>query len=276
LDGVPHATTLAPGAAVALAADRFYEPGRNVLVEPAPLTYVASALGGEVAWETGGSSQKLMQEKIGFEFQNPRLAPMGFEAIDWVSELRPSLVDLEAWPRVGASLRASDALVTSLASYLDPENLEEDRSLAARCLLALGDARLVAESFDDEAFQKFWPSHLAELRSAASRSPAGAERVFLAFTEKYDRGNGSNLFELVRGFPPEALGEGPEEFAQGPAPERLLPLLESQKLADRVLASLALEEVATLPASVQYDPTDPLTKRRSAVGRVRRLLAPPR
>jgi hypothetical protein len=217
---------------------------------------------------------KLSQEKLAFEEVNLRAAPEGFESVEWVRDLILTPEDNEAWPRLGVSIRAPGSLATNLAMAVEPENLEEIRSLAARCLLALGDAEPIVVSFGEDEFEKFWPLHLAELHSAVSRGGASAERVYVAFAQKHGPGNGDKLFRLVQGFSAEEVGDEP--LTAGPVFELLLPMIESGALADRVLAKLALVESTNVAAAEEFDPSRSPRLQRKALALIRRQLSPTR
>lgn len=263
LDGESHEATLAPGAAMAVAADRFHQPGSETLTGSPPLAYAVSALGGgEVTWKSGTGVETHSQPKESFDDQNLDLAPSGFKTLAWVEALPLSAPDAQAGPRLATWMRsdqAPEALLREVAA--DPEGFPEDRSLAARSLLALGDGAALVASFRDPEFSKHWRTHLDAARAASARGTDGARVVFSAFEGKFDRNVGASLFDATKGFSAAAIGADGEEFAAGPAVARLLELLESPELADRVLGKLLLEEVAVLPADVVFDPAGSTTLR---------------
>lgn len=245
IDAIDYTLTLQPGARVAIAADRFFEPGRPMLSDPAPMVAIAHALGGESSWRTSTSERtSAMPAPLFFVSGSLSGAPAGFRNPTWVTAVELSDADLESSPYVAGQVEG--VVLPQLMTLADAKNSRETRdvvSLAGRCSAALMQPDSLVASFGDKAQADEWQRHLDVLRQMASRSARGAEVVRQAFIEKYGSAGGGALFEVVQGFTPAQVGGDAAAVQGGVIPGKLLPMLESEDLATRVLGSIALFEL---------------------------------
>lgn len=245
IDAIDYTLTLKPGARVAIAADRFFEPGRPMLSDPAPMVAIAHALGGESSWKTSTSERtSAMPAPLFFVSGSLSGAPAGFRDPAWVTAVEMTDADLESSPYVAGQVEG--VVLPQLLALADAKNSRETRdvvSLAGRCSAALMQPDALVASFGDKAQADEWQRHLDVLRQMASRSARGAEAVRQAFIEKYGSAGGGALFEVVQGFTPAQVGGDAAAVQGGVIPGKLLPMLESEDLATRVLGSMSLFEL---------------------------------
>jgi hypothetical protein len=245
IDAIDYTLTLKPGARVAIAADRFFEPGRPMLSDPAPMVAIAHALAGESSWKTSTSERtSAMPAPLFFVSGSLSGAPTGFRDPAWVTAVEMTDADLESSPYVAGQVEG--VVLPQLLALADAQNSRETRdvvSLAGRCSAALMLPDALVASFGDKAQADDWQRHLDVLRQMASRSARGAEAVRQAFVEKYGSAGGGALFEIVQGFTPAQVGGDATTVQGGVIPGKLLPMLESEDLATRVLGSMALFEL---------------------------------
>lgn len=245
IDAIDYTLTLQPGARVAIAADRFFEPGRPMLSDPAPMVAIAHALAGESSWKTSTSERtSAMPAPLFFVSGSLSGAPTSFRDPAWVTAVEMSDADLESSPYVARQVEG--VVLPQLLALADAKNSRETRdvvSLAGRCSAALMLPDALVASFGDKAQADEWQRHLDVLRQMASRSARGAEAVRQAFVEKYGSAGGGALFEIVQGFTPAQVGSDAAAVQGGVIPGKLLPMLESEDLATRVLGSMALFEL---------------------------------
>jgi hypothetical protein len=171
-------------------------------------------------------------------------APTSFRDPAWVTAVEMSDADLESSPYVAGQVEG--VVLPQLMMLADAKNSRETRdvvSLAGRCSAALMQPDALVASFGDKAQADEWQRHLDVLRQMASRSSRGAEAVQQAFIEKYGSAGGGALFEIVQGFTPAQVGSDATAVQGGVIPGKLLPMLESEDLATRVLGSIALFEL---------------------------------
>jgi hypothetical protein len=245
INAVDYTLRLNPGASVAIAADRFYEPGRPMLADAAPMVAIAHALDGDATWKTPtGERTSAMPAPLFYVSGSISGAPQGFRDPAWVTSVALSDADLESSPYVAG--KVNEIVAPQLMAIADAKNSRETRdvvSLASRCAAALMQPDALAASFEDKAQADDWQRHLDTLRQMASRSVRGAEAVRTAFVEKYGDAGGGALFELVQGFTPSQVGDDKAAVEAGVIPSKLLPTLDSEDLATRVLGSLSLFEL---------------------------------
>jgi hypothetical protein len=245
IDAIDYTLTLKPGARVAIAADRFFEPGRPMLSDPAPMVAIAHALAGESSWKTSTSERtSAMPAPLFFVSGSLSGAPTRFRDPAWVTAVEMTDADLESSPYVAGQVEG--VVLPQLLALADAQNSRETRdvvSLAGRCSAALMLPDALVASFGDKAQADDWQRHLDVLRQMASRSARGAEAVRQAFVEKYGSAGGGALFEIVQGFTPAQVGGDATAVQGGVIPGKLLPMLESEDLATRVLGSMALFEL---------------------------------
>jgi hypothetical protein len=245
IDAIDYTLTLKPGGRVAIAADRFFEPGRPMLSDPAPMVAIAHALAGESSWKTSTSERtSAMPAPLFFVSGSLSGAPTRFRDPAWVTAVEMTDADLESSPYVAGQVEG--VVLPQLLALADAQNSRETRdvvSLAGRCSAALMLPDALVASFGDKAQADDWQRHLDVLRQMASRSARGAEAVRQAFVEKYGSAGGGALFEIVQGFTPAQVGGDATAVQGGVIPGKLLPMLESEDLATRVLGSMALFEL---------------------------------
>ena len=103
----------------------------------------------------------------------------------------------------------------------------EVRSLAARCLGALGQYDALWNELISDKQYSYWDEAVDGLRDAISRSPEGAKEV-LDSIERLKKRNSSDLFRMLRGYDAAQLEEG--------GGTQLVDFLEHEDLEMRVLA----------------------------------------
>ncbi len=245
IDSIDYTLELSPGASVAIAADRFYDPGRPMLEDAAPMVAIAHTLSGDATWKTPTSERTSARPAPLFYVSGSLSgAPEGFRDPEWVTSVAVSDADLESSPYVAGQVEG--VVLPQLLAMADPTTSRETRdvvSLAGRCAAALMQPDALVASFEDKAQADEWQRHLDALRQVASRSTRGAEVVRQAFVEKYGATGGGALFEVVQGFTPDQVGDDAASVQAGVVPGKLLPMLDSEDLATRVLGSLALFEL---------------------------------
>jgi hypothetical protein len=275
IDAVDYTLTLKPGAQVAIAADRFYDAGRPMLEDPAPMVAIAHALAGDSVWKTPNSERSSAMPAPLF-FVSGRLtgAPDGFRDPAWVTDVAVSDADRESAPYVASQIREGSA-VAQLMALANAKNSNETRdvvSLASRCCAAMKQLDALVASFEDKAQADEWGRHLDTLRQTASRSVAGAEAVRKALVDKYDEAGGGALFAVVQGFTADQVGGDAAAVQAGVIPTTLLPMVESEDLATRVLGTTALFELIEHRASAKDLAAGDRTERRRFVRRLERDL----
>lgn len=271
VDGLTHRVTLGPDAALAIEADRFYRPGELSDEAAQPLVAIANGLSGTIAWTSKGVDMKFSKPKQWYvSGESSMHAPAGFGDPSWTEAMALSPPDQFAAPAVSEAIDPARPVWPQLME-LAAEPYREVRSLAGRASLALGHPEPMVDSFRQPEESAAWRSNLVALRQSASRSPERMAQIERAFAEKYGPAAAGDLVELVVGFGPEEIGADAAALSQGAVPNVIVPLLESEDLASRVLASLVLEE-SVQPLERPYDPLDTLRKRARAVQVLTRLI----
>lgn len=264
IDGVSHAATLGVGARMAIAADRFHQIARDTRSGSPQLVVVAHSFGGEVTWESEGATQIFTEPKETFYVENFGSAPPEFVDTAWIDSLEVSIRDQEASPRMATAILNGPDLLETLTSVAQADRFGESRSLASRCALALGDPDPLVNSFKDELSEPYWKLHWASLRASCARGQQAADAVFASFAAAYGRLAGAEFFKFLAGIPADEIGQSPEQVAVGLVPVAIVPKLESNDLASRVMGSLALDE-AIEPIRRPFNPTARATDRRSSL-----------
>lgn len=252
--GIPYQATLGPNAVLAIAADRPFKPGHPILEVATPLVAMAHGLAGKIEWES---------DDVGLTTNKPRpwviagdengQVPTSVSDPSWVDELKITPADGYASPELARAVQPELPIWPQLMQIAGEERFGEIRSLANRCSLPLGHPDRLVESFREAKEEAFWEANLSELRQAASRDTAQAGEVQRVFAEAFGERTSEELIDLLIGFEPEEVGLDAESVAGGVITEFVLPALQSEDLATRVLASLILKETIE-PLDRPYKP----------------------
>lgn len=272
IDSVPYAATLGPGAVLAIAADRPYEPGHPSLEVRAPLVAMAHGLAGTIEWSSADVGLKTTKPRpwiiVGDEAAR---IPAALSDAGWVDRLEVSPADGYAQPELARALMTGEPVWPQLLVIAGEESFQEVRSLAARAAAAVGHPDPLVDSFRLAKESARWRDNLRRLRETASRSVAQAGEIQRVFGEMFGERTAEELIDLVVGFRDEEVGFEAEAVSQGVLPEVVMPALKSDDLATRVLASLVLED-AIEPMERPYRPLDSARKRLQAIRRVEKQL----
>lgn len=252
--GIPYQATLGPNAVLAIAADRPFKPGHPILEVATPLVAMAHGLAGKIEWES---------DDVGLTTNKPRpwviagdengQVPTSVSDPSWVDELKITPADGYASPELARAVQPELPIWPQLMQIAGEERFGEIRSLANRCSLPLGHPDRLVESFREAKEEAFWEANLSELRQAASRDTAQAGEVQRVFAEAFGERTSEELIDLLIGFEPEEVGLDAESVSGGVITEFVLPALQSEDLATRVLASLILKETIE-PLDRPYKP----------------------
>ncbi|MEQ8849213.1 hypothetical protein [Botrimarina sp.] len=264
IDGVTYRATLGPSAVLAIEADRFFQPGELSEEAAQPLVAIAHGLSGTIGWSSKGVDLKISKPKQWYVTgESNSYTPDDFGDPSWIEALEVSPPDLFAAPAIAEAIDPAKPVWPQLME-LAAEPYREVRSLAGRTSLALGHPEPLVESFRQPSESAAWRSNLDALRRAASRSTEKMAEIERVFAEKYGPAAAGDLVELLVGFSRDEVGADAEALARGAVPNVILPILESEDLASRVLASLVLEE-SVEPLDRPYDPLDTMRKRARAL-----------
>lgn len=172
---------------------------------------------------------------------------------NWTAGSKMRNIDRDALLDLEPLLTEERSLTLSLLEAA--KNRRTDiRSLAARCLAALGRFEPLVESLGDQKQHAHWPEHVAQLRAAVDQHPESSALV----TQALRRVTGPDadvLLDLLRSYNPLQLADG--------GAENLIDDLESDSIEVRVVAIEMLKHITGM--SQLYRADRPAAQRQVAV-----------
>jgi len=171
----------------------------------------------------------------------------------WTAGAKMRNIDRDALLDLEPLLTEDRSLTLSLLEAA--KNRRTDiRSLAARCLAALGRFEPLVESLGDQKQHAHWPEHVAQLRAAVDQHPESSALV----TQALRRVTGPDadvLLESLRSYNPLQLADG--------GAEQLIDELENESIEVRVVAIEMLKHITGM--SQLYRADRPAAQRQVAV-----------
>jgi hypothetical protein len=238
---------LGGSASLAVEVRRVFIPGSDFEGETSPTEVVWYLTSGSVEWP---SPEEGMQKIT---------APAAWKTVDGVDELPQPIEKLPPWidgeeitdmerrarTTLAKDLKSGEPVGLTLLELNDPRGggrRREVRTLAAESNLYVGVFEPFVKALSDSEQQRYWKSHLDNLREAMALSPTVAAQVREAFVNLRGQQAADDLMEMVRGYNEQDIGETREALQQG-AMVDLLGWLESDSLDYRVLAIYNLNQI---------------------------------
>lgn len=159
-----------------------------------------------------------------------------------------------------------------LLGFYENSRRREEKSLAAVCGTHVGQFVPFVQALADSQQQSNWDEHIEQLRAAMSRSTQAARLIHQTLTEQRGAALADDLFNMLRGYTPQQIGQTPEEVKRG-VTRQLIDWLEHDRLEYRVLAIYNLRKIYG-GKTLSYNPvkTEPSRQER-AVRQWRQRLA---
>lgn len=179
----------------------------------------------------------------------------------WVSGPKMRDIDRTALLELEPLLTQDRSLTLSLLEA-SKHRRTDVRSLAARCLAALGRYEPIIESLGDRKQHAHWSQHVAQLRSAVDQHPDSSALVAQSL-RRVTGPDADGLMRLLASYSPLQLADG--------GAEHLIDTLEDESLEVRVIAIETLKDITGM--SQLYRPDRPAAQRQVAVQKWRGRLA---
>lgn len=251
-------------AEAAIEVRREFIPGEDPMVTSAPTAIRIAVRRGKVGWSDpmrGGRGETLIGSGMLASFPpggEMELSDHPFPS--WSSPQPTGALERSAAEQLAGLAKIDRPLTLSLAE-LTQFRKTEVRSLAARCLGALGDHRSLWNELSDERQYSYWDEALDALRGAMVRSAEDALEVRRS-AEQLMKPEIGLLTQLLRGYDPSQLENG------GAA--ELVDALDHADLGVRVLAFENLRRITG--ATHNYRPEKPVESRKVSLMEWRRQL----
>lgn len=218
-------------------------------------------LQGEARWNSAEVAEGLLTplKELNVAPQQESIIPLE-DPVEWVMPKTSLAALLQERAAIQLQQLLSDSSRSILLGLREAafHRQREVAWLAQRSLASLGDVELVAAALDDSQRKAQWPEAIAELRSAAARSPEMAAAVQASCMRVYGE-DGPLVYEMLWRFPASGI---PVDEAMV-----LVDALEHPRLAVRVLAIWNLQQITGV--RMYYEPDSPAVRRRSSVERWR-------
>ena len=182
---------------------------------------------GRAVWQPGESKVEIPAKFVHVYVGNDPPETHGpFYPPDWIDKKSIKPIDREAASSLEKLINFERPLNLSLLEAMKDRRVEV-RSLAARCLSAIGEFEPILRELNDANQYSFWPSEFDAVRQALARSPETAVKIreTLGLLRAADA---KELYRLLWGYSDEQLARG--DSAQ------LVKYLEHDQLDVRVLA----------------------------------------
>jgi hypothetical protein len=154
--------------------------------------------------------------------------------------------------RVDEELSNNRPLAIQLQELFYEGRRAEDKALAARSSVYIGQFSPFVEALRDPEQRNAWSSLIQSLRDAMALSPESAEQVWKELVKQRGEEAAIDLYEMLCGYSKEEIGETPEQIQSGVIP-KLIDRLENDIPDYRVLAFYNLQEITG--KSLAYVPT---------------------
>lgn len=236
---------LASTAVLGLDIDRPFEPGRAVTETGGMVVGQFYAPEGGMVWR-GGRGAIAIEEPAQWTWESIEthgLAPESFAGdADWLNG--QSLDDFEQ--NVSRSIEKSfdteRPARQHLLEFYDTSRRREEKAVAAQCATHVWQFTPFVQALADTQQQPNWREHVRQLRLAMSRSPEAANLVREALVERRGAAVADDLFEMLRGYSPDQIGNNPDQIKTG-ITRQLIDWLDHDRLEYRVLAFHNLLEI---------------------------------
>jgi hypothetical protein len=227
LAGVRGLLTLVDAdSAVAISVKQFLPPGADPEDgPPIPVVEIFNTFG-RVTWdEADGSHSEIPAGHVRiYAGSDPPDTYGPFAPPDWIDARNLREIERQSAATLDRALSEDKPLSLSLVEALEQPRIEI-RSLAARCLVPLGEFEPLLNELNDPQQYSYWVYGFASLREAMQRGDHLEIKEVLERTRPVEAGD---LYRLLMGYSPEQLAKG--EAAT------LVRYLESEQMDIRVLA----------------------------------------
>lgn len=259
---------LSRGAAIAIEADRPFQPGIDPEEALAPMQADFYAPIGNVSW-TSNLGDISADRRGMWRLAGDSLSPLDAygDGAAWIENLQPTLLQREAKGDVERKLKPDEPIWSQLAEIATSRRREEV-ALAAICSVHVGFFDPFVAALNDANQKSAWEEEIETLRQAMSRSPKLAEGVRESL-ERIRESHAPALYEMLRGYTLQEIGQTKEERQNG-AIKKLIDWLESDQIDCRVLASHNLEQITGRRGV--FNPVGPERTRELAIARYRMRL----
>jgi hypothetical protein len=227
LSGIKGQLTLVDADSVlAIKVARWVPPGEDPEAAPGLLVIEMYNANGRATWQQGESKVDIPARHVHvYVGLDPPETHGPFFSPDWIDAKSVKTIDRDAAIALEKLVDFERPLNLSLQELTTKER--HVRSLAARCLAALGEFEPILRELADGNQYSFWPGEFETLQHALSHSPETAAKVrqTLSLLRSVDS---KELYRLLWGYSEEQLAQG--------AASQLVKLLEHDQMDMRVLA----------------------------------------
>jgi hypothetical protein len=227
LAGVRGLLTLVDAdSAVAISVKQVLLPGTNPEDEPPiPVVEIFNTFG-RVTWdEADGAHSEIPAGHVRiYAGSNPPDTYGPFAPPDWIDARNLREIERQSAATLDRALVEDKPLSLSLVEALEQPRIEI-RSLAARCLVPLGEFEPLLNELNDPQQYSYWVYGFATLREAMQRGDHLEIKEVLERTRPVEAGD---IYRLLMGYSPEQLAKGEAAI--------LVRYLESEQMDIRVLA----------------------------------------
>ena len=264
IDDMPQVFELARLAAVAVEVQRQFVPGMPIGEVASPSMAIVYATGKSVVRiEPDGTRLPLEAPS---QWQVSANGPGPIEAIavepEWLTGQKLEFLQQTASRSIEQAFDAERAARVQLLSFYENTKRSEERDLAARCALHVGQLTPFVLALSDSAQRANWEEHIEMLRLAIAASPELAAKVMQTVEQQRGTEEAEDLYEMIRGYTRAQLGSTPQALQTGVL-QKLIGWLENDRLEYRVLAFHNLRQLTG--KSLLFQPSGSPTARERSI-----------
>ena len=235
---------LGRNATLAIEVERKYVPGADPRKEPAPIECRLFAPDGGVVWKDEAGSKTIAKASRWTIGDKGATEPVADTAPpDWIyHEPIVQASEQRYAPKLESALVSNIPLDTQLLEVFQSSKQREAKSLVAKSSIHVGQFEPFIKALSDPDQKSNWKTHIDTLRSAMALSPESANKVWQTLVDQRGRPAAGDLFEMLCGYTPDAIGRTPQQVQTG-AIALLIDRLEDNSLDYRVLAVQDLADI---------------------------------
>ncbi len=264
IDNVPQTFEIPSMAAIAVDVQRQFVPGMAIGETASPsLAMIYVPDGGVVAIASDGARVPVdanTQWALRPDGQ-AEVTPLSQQP-DWLTEQKLDFLAQSASRNIEQIFDSERPARVQLLGFYESTKRSEERDLAARCAVHVGQFTPFVLALADSAQRANWSDHIEMLRTAIASSPELAKQVKQTIAELRGDAEAVDLYEMIRGYSRDQLGTTPQELQTGVL-LKLINWLEHDRLEYRVLAFHNLRQLTG--KSLLYQPAGSTSTRDRAV-----------
>ncbi len=264
IDGQPQTFEIPPMAAVAVDVQRQFVPGMAIGDVASPSLAMIYVPDGDVVAIASDGARVPVEANSEWSITPDGAAKVARLAKqpEWLTEQKLDFLVQSASRNIEQVFDSERSARIQLLGFYENTKRSEERDLAARCAVHVGQFTPFVLALSDSAQRANWSDHIEMLRTAIASSPELAKQVKQTIADLRGDAEADELYEMIRGYSIDQLGATPQAVQTGVL-LKLINWLEHDRLEYRVLAFHNLKQLTG--KSLLYQPAGSTSTRDRAV-----------